>query len=100
MEMADVRPLFPGLAQRVFLDAACVSLMPSTAADALHRLSSELQLCAAHDASAHHIALDATAAQARGEVASLIHAQPDDIALVESTTHGLQIVAAAVALRP
>jgi selenocysteine lyase/cysteine desulfurase len=100
MDLADVRSCFPGTRERTFLDAACVSLMPRQADEALRRLSQDLLLCPARDASAHHIALDASADRPRQEVAQLINAQPEDIALVESTTHGLQVVAAAVALRP
>src|SRR5262245_20883370 len=98
MKVADARSLFPGTRQQVFLDAACVSLMPSPAAEALGRLGQELVSCPARDASAHHIALDRTAAKPREEIARLIGARPDDIALVESTTHGLEAIAAAVPL--
>lgn len=100
MQIAAARAHFPGTQNQVFLDAACVSLMPQQAADALQQLSQELLTCPAGDASAHHIALDQTAATTRREVAQLIRARPEDVALVESTTHGLQIIAAAVPLRP
>lgn len=93
-----VRDLFPGTRDRVFLDAACVSLLPTPAAEALRRLTDDMLTCPAGDASAHHIALDRTAAQPREEAARLIGASPDDVALVESTTHGLEIVASAVPL--
>ncbi|MCS6850830.1 MAG: aminotransferase class V-fold PLP-dependent enzyme [Gemmataceae bacterium] len=98
MDIAHARFLFPGVRDRVFLDAACVSLLPLPAEEALARLSEDLLRCPARDASAHHIALDRTADDARREVARLIGAAPEQIALVESTTQGLQIVAAAVPL--
>jgi cysteine desulfurase/selenocysteine lyase len=98
MDIAAARSLFPGTQNQVFLDAACVSLMPAPADEALRRLGQELLLCPARDASAHHIALDATAEQPRREAARLIGARPQDIALMESTTQGLQAVAAAVPL--
>jgi selenocysteine lyase/cysteine desulfurase len=98
MDLTAARSFFPGTRGRVFLDAACVSLMPVQAAEALRRLSDTLLTCPARDASAHHIALDQTAEQPRREIARLIGAKPDDIALVESTTHGLEAVAAAVPL--
>lgn len=100
MDIDSVRECFPGLAGRVFLDSACVSLMPTPAAEALAQLAHDLQHCPARDASAHHIALDASAGVARGEAAALISARPEDIALVESTTHGLQIVASTLPLGP
>src|SRR5207248_1793467 len=94
MDLAAARACFPGTRDRVFLDAACVSLMPTQADEALRRLSSDLLLCPRRDASSHHIALDATADRARRAVAALIGARPEDVALVESTTQGLEAVAA------
>jgi selenocysteine lyase/cysteine desulfurase len=98
MDITAARAFFPGTQNTVFLDTACVSLLPVQAEEALHRLGQELLLCPARDASAHHIALDRTADQPRREAARLIGAQPGDIALVESTTHGLETIAAAVPL--
>src|SRR5262245_25682480 len=98
MTLTDARSFFPGTRDRVFLDAACVSLMPRQAEEALRRLGHDLLTCPARDASAHHIALDRSADLPRREAARLIGARPDDIALVESTTQGLQAVAAAVPL--
>jgi len=99
MDIAGARSFFPGTRDRAFLDAACVSLMPVQAQAAMGRIAEDMLMCPAHDASAHHIALDATAESPRREIAKLIHAKPEDIALVESTTKGLQIVAASVPLR-
>src|SRR5262249_47596495 len=75
MDVAAARSYFPGTRDRVFLDAACVSLMPVQAAEALERLGQDMLLCPAGDASAHHIALDRTAEQARREAARLIGAR-------------------------
>ncbi len=100
MDLAAARSCFPGTRGRTFLDAACVSLMPVQAEEALRRLAADLVACPARDASAHHIALDQTADRTRREAARLLNASPDDIALVESTTHGLEIVAACVPLGP
>ena len=61
MDIAAARSLFPGTRDRAFLDAACVSLMPVQADEALRRLSQDLLLCPARDASSHHIALDRSA---------------------------------------
>ncbi len=93
-----VRSFFPGTQNQVFLDAACVSLLPVQAEEALRQLAQDMVRCRARDASAHHIALDRTAERPRREIARLLGAQPADIALVESTTHGLQAIAAAVPL--
>lgn len=100
MNTDAVRSLFPGTRDRTFLDAACVSLLPTPAEEALRRLGQEMLFPAARDASAHHIALDRSADQPRREAARLIGARPDDIALIECTTQGLEIIAAAVPLGP
>jgi len=47
----------------------------------------------------HHIEMDSLREAARPEAARLIGADPDEIALVESTTHGLTLAAQAVPLR-
>jgi selenocysteine lyase/cysteine desulfurase len=98
MDIQSARTFFPGTQNQIFLDAACVSLMPVQAEEALRQLGQELLACPARDASAHHIALDRTATVARREAAQLIGARPDDIALIESTTQGLQAIAATVPL--
>src|SRR5262245_56516190 len=100
MDISAARSFFPGTRDRTFLDAACVSLLPAQADEALRQIGQDLLLCPARDASAHHIALDRTADRPRREAARLIGARPEDIALVESTTQGLEIVAAAVPLGP
>src|SRR4029079_3673356 len=98
MDLASARSYFLGTRDRAFLDAACVSLMPVQAEQALARLARDLVLCPSRDASSHHIALDATAEWPRRQVARLINARPEDVALVESTTHGLQVGAHTVPL--
>jgi selenocysteine lyase/cysteine desulfurase len=99
MDIASVRSSFPGTRNQVFLDAACVSLMPVEAEEALRRITHDLLHCPARDASAHHIALDQTATVVRQEAATLIGARPEDIALIESTTQGLETIAATVPLQ-
>src|SRR5262245_48332880 len=100
MDLRAARSSFPGTQNQVFLDAACVSLMPVQAEEALRQLGREMLACPARDASAHHIALDATAEAPRREAARLLGARPQDVALVESTTHGLEAIAATVPLGP
>jgi selenocysteine lyase/cysteine desulfurase len=99
MNLADARSFFPGTQGRAFLDAACISLAPVQAAQALSAFADQVLLCPERDASSHHVTLDRTAHQTRREIAALIGAQPTDIALVESTTHALEIIAAAVPLQ-
>jgi selenocysteine lyase/cysteine desulfurase len=98
MDITAARSFFPGTQGRVFLDAACISLLPVQAEAALRQLGQDLLACPPGDASAHHIALDRTADPPRRAAARLIGARPEDVALVESTTQGLEIIAAAVPL--
>src|SRR5262249_1995670 len=99
MNLANARSFFPGTQGRVFLDAACISLAPVQAVEALNAFGQRILLCPERDASSHHVTLDRTAHATRREIAALIGAQASDIALVESTTHALEIVAASVPLQ-
>jgi selenocysteine lyase/cysteine desulfurase len=98
MDLIAARACFPGTRDCVFLDAACVSLLPTQAATALADITQELLTCPSRDASAHHIKLDQSADRPRREAARLIGCAPADVALIESTTQGLQAVAATVPL--
>ncbi|MGH9792524.1 MAG: aminotransferase class V-fold PLP-dependent enzyme, partial [Candidatus Acidiferrales bacterium] len=98
--MENVREQFPALRDKTFLDAACVSIAPQCAIDALREF---LDLALHHpsrSATAQHICMDDARAAARPEVARLLNAGEDEIALVESTTHALNIAAQAVPLDP
>ena len=56
--------------------------------------------CEERDASLHHVAMDRLRGRAVEEGARLLGASVDEIALVESTTHGLNIAAQAIPFRP
>lgn len=99
-EFARLREQFPALKEKVFLDAACVSLAPRVATEAIQEFLSMTLWCPERSSTLHHLAMDASRSQARFEVARLINAEEDEIALVESTTHGLSIAANALPLRP
>ncbi|MCI0489697.1 MAG: aminotransferase class V-fold PLP-dependent enzyme [Blastocatellia bacterium] len=88
-----VRDHFPALRDKVFLDAACVSLAPRCATEAIQRFLDIALLCPERSSTLHHIAMDEMRAEARPEIARLINADEDEIALMESTTHGLSIAA-------
>src|SRR5262249_20729829 len=98
MKVADARQFFPGTHGRTFLDAACISLAPLQAVEALAVFGQRVLLCPERDASSHHATLDRTAHATRREIAALSGARATDIALVESTTHALEVVAASVPL--
>jgi selenocysteine lyase/cysteine desulfurase len=100
MTPAAARALFPGLTDKTFLDAACVSLVPRPAADAVRRFIEMAVECPAPDASQHHLAMDEFVAAARREAARLLRCDEAHVALVESTTHGLNVAANAIPFAP
>ncbi|MGH9712846.1 MAG: aminotransferase class V-fold PLP-dependent enzyme [Candidatus Acidiferrales bacterium] len=98
MNLDTVRDQFPALREKLFLDSACVSLAPQVAVQAISDFLQNVLLCPERSATLHHIAMDDLRLTARTEIARLIHAREDEIALVESTTHGLNIAADALPL--
>ena len=92
----QIRALFPGTKDKTFLDAACVSLTSTAATDAIAEFLRDALLCPEASATAQHIAMDAAREVARQEAARLINASTAEIAIVESTTAGLNAIAAAL----
>ncbi len=99
MDFETAREQFPALKEKVFLDAACVSLAPRVATEAVQRFLDVALHCPARSATLQHIAMDELRADARCQAARLINAQEDEIALVESTTHGLSLAARSISLQ-
>ena len=93
MDFDNIRDQFPALKEKVFLDAACASLAPRAAVEAIREFLDIALLCPSRSSTLHHIAMDDMRARARPEIARLINAGEDEVALVESTTHGLSIAA-------
>ncbi|MFQ5696150.1 MAG: aminotransferase class V-fold PLP-dependent enzyme [Terriglobia bacterium] len=75
-----------------------MSLAPRAATEAIESFLRMAQECRARSATEHHIRMDELRAAARPEVARLLNASEDEIALVESTTQGLNLAAAAIPL--
>lgn len=98
--MLNARQHFPGLADKIFLDAACVSLAPRPAIEAIQKFLDLALLCPLKSSTHHHIFMDEMRAAARPAAARLINAYEDEIALVESTSHGLSLAANAIPLEP
>lgn len=98
MSLAEARAQFPALREKVFLDAACLSLAPMTAVEAVRKFLDIALHCPEASATLQHIAMDDRRAEARPEAARLLNAGEDEIALVESTTHGLSLAAEAIPL--
>lgn len=94
------REQFPALSRKTFLDAACASLAPRAAADAMSAFLADVVECPARSSTAFHIQLDEARDRARPEAARLIGADQKDVALVENTSQGLTIAARALRFGP
>ena len=98
MNLEAARKSFPGLADKVFLDAAAVSLTPVEARRGIEEFLDLAVGGNASDASRLHLAMDNMREEALEEAVTLLNTQPSNIALIESTTHGLNIAANALPL--
>src|SRR5437588_3623524 len=96
----NARQHFPGLLDKTFLDAACVSLAPRPAIEAIEKFLGLTMICPLDSSTHHHIFMDEMRAAARPAAGRLINAHDDEIALVESTTHGLTLAAQSIPLEP
>ena len=89
---------WPVLETMTFLDAACVSFAPQRTVRAVKEFADMTARQDEANSSAHHIALDDKRHKAYVEAAKLLNADPEEIALVESTSHGLNIAAQGIEL--
>jgi selenocysteine lyase/cysteine desulfurase len=99
MNIQDARNEFPALEHQVFLDSACVSLAPQRTVRKLREFLDVAAFCPSGSSTQHHIDMDTMRRAARPQIARLINASEEDIALVESTTHGLHLLASAIPLQ-
>lgn len=81
-----------------FLDAACVSFAPRRTVEAIKDFAEFTARNDEEDSSAHHIAMDNKRNKAYDEACKMLNADPEEIAIVESTTHGLNIAATSLKL--
>ncbi len=91
---------WPALKDMTFLDAACVSLTPQNAVNAMVEFTKYTANNEEFTSTAHHLAMDARRHKAYEEAAKLLNADMNEIALVESTTYGLNIAAQTMKLNP
>ncbi|MFM9442532.1 aminotransferase class V-fold PLP-dependent enzyme [Streptomyces acidiscabies] len=91
---------FPALGHGAYLDSACIGVASRRAARAVADLAHSVQFCAAGSGTDQHGRLNDARSAARPLAARLLDAGAKDIALVESTTHGLAIAAQALPLEP
>ena len=89
---------FPILNTMTFLDAACVSFAPQRTVRAVKAFADMTARQDEANSSAHHIAMDSLRNKAYEEAQKLFNADPEEIALVESTSHGLNIAACGIEL--
>jgi len=89
---------FPGTHGRAFLDAACVSIAPRSACEAIEDFLHLTLMCPDESATEHHIHMDQLRQEAVLQAARLLETSPNQIALMESTTHGLNTLALALKL--
>lgn len=92
------REEWPVLETMTFLDAACVSFAPQRAVRAVKAFADMTATQEEANSSAHHIAMDSMRHKAYEEARKLLNADPEEIALVESTSHGLNIAAQGIPL--
>lgn len=100
MDMKQGRELFRGLSDKTFLDAACCSIIPQSTVTALHDFIENCVMSPEPSSSAHHVAMDMRRNEAVEEAAKLLNADLEEIALVESTTYGLNVAATSLPLPP
>jgi len=98
--LRDARDQFPVLRDKTFFDSAGVGIAPLVAADAIRGFLDSVTKIPTRSMVEHHVKLEAERECARPEAARLINASEDEIALIESTTHGLSITARAMPLQP
>jgi len=96
----DARGLFPGAAEATYLDTANFGLVAAPVARAVASMMKGLQHPPAVDASTRYMELESASGRARRAIAALVGADESEIALVESTSHGLQLAAASIPLDP
>lgn len=89
---------WPVLETMTFLDSACVSFAPQRAVRAVKAFADMTATQEEANSSAHHIAMDQLRNKAYVEAAKLLNADMEEIALVESTSHGLNIAASGIDL--
>lgn len=90
----DVRALFPGATERIYLDIAARGLVPTTVRDVVRRYMDDC----VHGTSDKDL-LRAQVDETRAAFAGLIGAEPDEVAITKNTSEGLNLFAASLAWR-
>ena len=91
MNISDARALFPGIRDQVYLDVSLNGLMPTPAREAAVRHMESRVMGTADKAEIH-----AQAERVRGQVAALLSASPEEVAITKNVSEGLNLFAAAL----
>jgi len=95
MTFSEARKLFPGVLQQVYLDVSLNGLMPIPARDAaLAHLETRVM------GRAVKAELHAQAERVRGQVARLIGADPEEVAITKNVSEGLNLFASSLEWEP
>jgi len=95
MQIPDARALFPGTREQIYLNASLNGLLPTTARDAaLAHLEKRVVGRAVKEE------LHAQAERVRAQVALLLGANPEEIAITKNVSEGLNIFAAGIDWKP
>lgn len=100
MTLEQVRQLFVGVKDKTFLDSAALGLAPITAQQAIAKFLDLVVHCPARDIPEHHTAIDDMKNNAIVEAATLLNTSSDNLALIENTSHGLNIAANSIPFTP
>ncbi|MFH1762649.1 MAG: aminotransferase class V-fold PLP-dependent enzyme [Gemmatimonadota bacterium] len=95
MRIADARGLFPGAIDQVYLDVSLNGLMPIPARDAAMAHLEKRVMGRAVKADLH-----AQAERVRGQVARLIGAAPEEVAITKNVSEGLNLFASSLRWEP
>jgi cysteine desulfurase/selenocysteine lyase len=91
MNISQVKALFPGAQDQVYLDVSLNGLMPAPARDAAQRHIESRVMGRADKAELH-----AQAERVREQVAELLSAEPEEIAITKNVSEGLNLFASSL----
>lgn len=86
MDISQAKSLFPGAQDQIYLDVSLNGLMPAPARDAALQHLEKRVMGRAEKAELH-----AQAERVRGHIATLLSAEPDEIAITKNVSEGLNL---------
>jgi selenocysteine lyase/cysteine desulfurase len=99
LDTGAVRPLFPGVEGRTYLDAASLGLVSTRTAEAVRSFVDLALSPPPGDTGEQHVRLARRRAQARPALARYLQADAGSIALMENASQGLSLAAASIPLQ-